>query len=221
MNYRIKRGDQEFGPYTLAEVRQYASEGRIIPTDLLMSENVVNWTPVSEVMGDLALPLAAGTEGASGGFLSGSPAGALSFPPPPDLHWVLVLLVGLLTCGVFIMVWMFVHAIWAKKIHRENKALWLLVIYLIAVFTAAALNAVSAVMEVPELGGLAALVNLGGGICAIVAYFKIKGSMESRFGGPPLHLRMNGILTFFFNVFYIQYHLSRISRWQKTRVVPA
>jgi hypothetical protein len=33
-------------------------------------------------------------------------------------------------------------------------------------------------------------------------------------------LHLNGVLTFFFNVYYFQYHYNRINEWHKTGVFP-
>ena len=55
MNYRIKRGEQEFGPYSLAELKQYLAEGRVVPTDLARSEGMDDWAPVQSVIGDIGL----------------------------------------------------------------------------------------------------------------------------------------------------------------------
>ncbi len=32
MEYQIQRGDQKFGPYSLAELQQYVQEGRVLLT---------------------------------------------------------------------------------------------------------------------------------------------------------------------------------------------
>jgi hypothetical protein len=34
-------------------------------------------------------------------------------------------------------------------------------------------------------------------------------------------LRLSGAMVFFFNVFYFQYHFSRIAKWKKTGVLKA
>ena len=56
MNYTIKRGDQEFGPYSLADLKRYVTEGRIAPTDLAKSEGMDDWAFVSQVTGTMEVP---------------------------------------------------------------------------------------------------------------------------------------------------------------------
>jgi hypothetical protein len=37
----------------------------------------------------------------------------------------------------------------------------------------------------------------------------------------PIQLSLSGALTFFFGVFYLQYHMSRIAHWKKTGILSA
>jgi len=226
MNYRIKRGEQEFGPYSLAELKQYLGEGRIVPTDLALSEGMEAWTPVSQVIGDVGLAQAApALVGPSGAFATGASPGLPAVPPPPGLHWALILLLAVVTCGIFSLVWMFIQANWARKIDRQNKSMLLFVVYLVAALGAGFVGGVVGAlgMEAGALQGVelvTGIVNLAAIVCLFIGYFKIKGSMEDAFGGPPLHLRMSGVMTFFFNVFYIQYHFTRINELYTKGMAP-
>ena len=220
MNYRIKRGDQEFGPYSLAELKQYLAEGRVVPTDLARSEGMDDWAPVQTVIGDIGLaqPPAAPPTGTLGLFGTGDAATLPAVPPPPGLHWALVLLLAVVTCGIFSIIWLFVQANWARKIDPRNKALYLLLVYLAGAFTAGGLNAFAEARGAEGPALFAGVINLAGIVCLIVGYFRIKDAMEAIFGGAPLYLQMSGVLTFLFNVFYIQYHLTRISELYKRGV---
>src|SRR5450759_5510755 len=113
MKYYIQRQLNEYGPYTLADLQRYVAQGSISLTDLTRSEGMTEWTPVSQVMGDIPIPVPVqtGTPGAlvyrsgtvyggSGTVHDGSSPGygaqAISSfantPVPPDFHWALVLL---------------------------------------------------------------------------------------------------------------------------------
>jgi hypothetical protein len=37
----------------------------------------------------------------------------------------------------------------------------------------------------------------------------------------PINLQLSGAMTFFFGIFYLQYHMSRIARWKRTGVLAA
>jgi hypothetical protein len=54
----------------------------------------------------------------------------------------------------------------------------------------------------------------------IVAEFQIKSDLEGYYNThEPIYLRLNGVMTFFFAVWYFQHHLSRIAQWKKTGVL--
>src|SRR5215470_9913512 len=136
MKYYVKRGINEYGPYTLADLQRYVAQGNIVLTDLARSEGMTDWAPVSQILGTIAVPVPppatpaaaagpaySGTPAASAGTVySGAPAAtpgygavpgygvapaATAAPVPPDFHWALVLLIGVLTCGLFTYVWLF------------------------------------------------------------------------------------------------------------------
>ena len=59
MNYFISRNDQQYGPYTLADLQRYVASGSILVTDLTHSEGMTEWIPVSQVIGNIPVPVAA------------------------------------------------------------------------------------------------------------------------------------------------------------------
>lgn len=54
MMFMIKRGDQEFGPYSGTDIRQYLSSGNIVETDLVRAEGSDRWLTVQEILGGKA-----------------------------------------------------------------------------------------------------------------------------------------------------------------------
>jgi hypothetical protein len=59
MNYFISRDDQEYGPYTLADLQRYVAAGSILVTDLTRSEGMNEWVAVSQVIGNIPVPVVA------------------------------------------------------------------------------------------------------------------------------------------------------------------
>jgi len=59
MNYFISRNDQEYGPYTLADVQRYVAAGSILVMDMTRSEGMTEWVPVSQVIGNIPVPVVA------------------------------------------------------------------------------------------------------------------------------------------------------------------
>ena len=97
MNYFITRDGQQYGPYSLADLQRYVASGNILLTDLARSEGMSEPLPVSQIIGAIPVPQAQ---------TSASPGiNAPIYPDPPNLHWGLVLLFSLLSCGLFSAAW--------------------------------------------------------------------------------------------------------------------
>ena len=136
------------------------------------------------------------------------------YPPPPSLHWGIVLLLSILTCGLFGLAWLFVQAIWVKKVHPASKALVYLGVALglsiaAAPFTASANGSLNALGTIP---------NFAYAVLWLVAVFSMKYSIEEHYNvAEPLGLKLGGVKTFFFSVYYFQYHFTRIIKLKRSR----
>jgi len=53
MNYHVIRDDQEFGPYSLADLQQYVAQGSILPTDHARSEGMEQTVEVQQIIGNI------------------------------------------------------------------------------------------------------------------------------------------------------------------------
>src|SRR5580704_8635081 len=142
MKYFIKRGEDNFGPYSLTEVQEYVQSGRVIATDLAQSEGMPNWVPVSQILGNIPATAVA----------PAAPAAVYATVPlvdlPPNLHWGLLLLLDLITRQLFNIIWAFVLANWARKLSGDNKPM-----VLVAMYPAALLAAIFGGMIVGATGG--------------------------------------------------------------------
>lgn len=56
MNITIARGDQQYGPYTLDEVKRYLASGHLSYSDLAFREGGTQWLPLSTILGVAPLP---------------------------------------------------------------------------------------------------------------------------------------------------------------------
>src|SRR5579859_2081412 len=56
MKYYIQRQLNEYGPYTLADLQRYVAQGSISLSDMTRSEGMTEWTPVSQVIGNIPIP---------------------------------------------------------------------------------------------------------------------------------------------------------------------
>lgn len=202
MTYYISRNGETSGPYSLIDLQRYVASGEILPGDLARGEGMQNWVPLSQILGGTA---------------AAAPVPAMAYPAPPDLHWALVLLFGIVTCGIFAWVWMFLEANYVSKIDRENKSTML---YAIGLSCFLFFGFVHRLQPMSGAGLMAFAIHLGGVALMIVGHFKMKASLEDHFNRvEPIHLRLSGVMTFFFNVIYFQYHFDRINRWRRTGVL--
>ena len=214
MNYMVKRGEESFGPYTLAELQKYFQEGRVLPGDLAQSEGMTEWVPVSQILGDIPVPALTPTGPAV-------PAQE-PVPLPPNLHWGILLVLVLISRQLFNWIWVFVLANWARRLSGNNKAMVLVAMYP-AGFIAGMLGGAMIVglgMDRNMIVLFSSVFVLGGLIAYIFGIFKIREAMEDYYNSREnIGLTLSGVMTFFFSSIYLQYHVNRIVRWKKTGIL--
>jgi hypothetical protein len=214
-NYTLATGGHQYGPFTIEQLRDHYSKGSIKPTDLVWCPGMATWSEVQDVLSAGAapgapLPLDAERSHALPALdvevphapppsASVSRGEEVAYPMPPSLHWVFVLLLTVLTLGIFGVVWMFVHARWVRRIDPTCNALFLLAVGI-------------PLQIVFELNGHGLLGALLGAVATTWAYFSMRSVVEDRFG-----MALSGIMTFFFNLLYLQYHLTGIAEAEYVR----
>ena len=50
MSIHIRRGEEQFGPYTPEQVATYLADGNLLPTDLAWKADVGAWVSVTEMV---------------------------------------------------------------------------------------------------------------------------------------------------------------------------
>jgi hypothetical protein len=133
-----------------------------------------------------------------------------AFPAPPRLHWARVLVLSIVTLGVFGRVWMVVQAYWVKRVTRWEGAFWWCLVY--ALYSPVWFGVVFGGPMMTALGqpdaalwfssAIGPLRWLGFGLYLAAAY-----SLRSVLQEEPINIPLNGGMTFFFSVTYFQYHL--------------
>lgn len=155
-------------------------------------------------------------------------APAVAGPVPPDFHWALVLLIGMF-CSIFSLVWIFVEAAFVKKIKPDSNHLAFIITGVALQFGTVmvcyigfiAVVATSRSNELPP-GAIVLLCLfivgvLGGAVVHIIGNFKMRAAMVEYYNTvEPINLRLSPVMTFFFPLFYFQYHFSRIAAWKRT-----
>jgi hypothetical protein len=208
MEYFVKRGDQRFGPYSLSDLQHYVQSGDVTLEDWTQSEGMADWVPVSHVLGNIPAMAFAG-----GGTAAAIAPQTQLVPLPPNLHWSIVLILGLITRQLFNLVWALLQGNWARKLSGDNKPLVLVAMYP-AGMVAGLLTIV--LFHFAALGGL---FIIAGAIIYIVGMFSIKAAMEEYYNSTEnIGLQMSSVMTFFFSTVYIQNRINAIARWKKTGV---
>ena len=214
MEYQIQRGDQKFGPYSLAELQQYVQEGRVLLTDLAQSEGMADWVPVSQILGNIPIPAPAQVL---------APPAQNIIPLPPNLHWGIVLaimIVGRLVGVVLILfmwVWSLILANWARRLVNNNIAMVLVAMYPAGFVAGIFAIGAGAAAANQAFTGLGIAFIIAGAIAYVVGIFKIRAAMEGYYNSTEnIALSLSGVMTFFFSIIYLQYHINRIAQWKKT-----
>ena len=199
MTYRIARGAQVFGPYAADEVYRLLTAGSIAPTDLAQAEGMQGWRPLGEL------------------FPAPQIGTALLYPDPPDLPWWVALLLGILTGGLFFVIWDIVEAAWMRRVAERSAALALY--FVVAILYVLRLPQAWHIVAYNAFNGPAVVVTplgqslgLAGLALAIAARFVFRNELLGHFNGPePIGLRLNAFWTLLFGGLYFQFHFNRIN----------
>jgi hypothetical protein len=221
MTYQVSRNGQLYGPYTLEDLRRYVAAGNVLPGDMAKSEDMPEWATVAEVLGmPVAAPPvyaapAAGYAAAPAGY--GAPVAGAVFQDPPNLNWGLELLLGFLTCGLFVVVWNLVIASWAKRVEPASKALLFYIIATVLILMNFG-SSWGAVIEISRhqpyhQNVIGSLITIVCWVIRLIARFSLRDTLEQHFNGPePLGVRFNPVLVFFFGGIYMQYKLNEVNQ---------
>jgi hypothetical protein len=218
MTYYIYRAGQQSGPYSFADLQNLLASGQLSPQDYARTQDSESWVLVSQIVAaPTAPPPVPPPPGyAAAGVYGAAPVSAAGnfYPIPPNFHWALVLLLSLVTCGLFPWVWLFVEANFAKRIDRSSNAILFYILALICLVFGGAASGASHHQGIEGLGSLV------GFVLALIGHYNIRSSLETHYNREEnIGLRLSGVMVFFFNVFYFQYHFTRIAKWRRTGVL--
>ncbi len=241
----VGQNGEQFGPYSEADVRRWIGEGKFARDALVWRNGMTDWAPLGDLFPAVnepppplpprslpppnrPLPPAFTAPGAmSGESFSAYPESETTaasthrptLPPPPALHWGLVLLFTMLTFGIFGVVWPFIQANWVRKIDSHSRAslfiglaLASLVIGYVCYF-AGAFAVASGHFGLLALGGM---LLLGYWVLYLTAYFSMAGSLRRNLPAYGLPVAIGGVTLFFFNMYYLQGQLSWVARCKNT-----
>jgi hypothetical protein len=134
-------------------------------------------------------------------------------PGPPRLHWARVLILSVLTKGLFGAVWMLVQANWSRSVHGKSRAFVFSIVYLalmpaliffgfFAGLIVAYLHVNAEVVQQAAAGAMLAIL-----IVMLAAYYLAVFSLKGELQDEPIGIPLGAVMTFFFGSTYFQYHL--------------
>ncbi|WP_353069766.1 DUF4339 domain-containing protein [Tunturibacter empetritectus] len=216
MTYQVSRNGQMYGPYTLEDLQRYVASGNVLPTDMAKSDAMPDWVPVAQLVGAAVVPTAA----AYAAPVAYPQAGG-AYPDPPNLNWVLELLLGFLTCTFFVVVWNLVIAAWANKVQPASKALMFYIIatVLVVLNLGGSWGVVISMShhQQPHQNFVGGFIGIASWVARLIARFTLRDTLEQHFNSAePLGLRLNPVMTFFFGGIYFQYKLNEINQLKQT-----
>jgi len=145
-------------------------------------------------------------------------------PVPPDMNWVVVLVLCIVTFGLFGLIWMIRQAFFVKKIDPSSNAVPFAVcasicLMIYGVFSAAAGLVAGVNPDSDSVGifeGFAKIfAPLGGLFCILMVVRMIKSLTWYYNNVEPIGLRLNTLAALVFGSLYFQYHFSNIAAWKK------
>lgn len=229
----IAEHGERSGPFPVDDVRQWMTEGRYDAQTLAWRNGMPEWAPLYSLFPER--PAAAApppqppqpqpaavfdtADRPSATHVLDEPTSAyrpheesadIDLPPAPSMHWGVVLLLGIVTLGIFTLVWPFIQASWVRKIDSDSKAtLWLgLGVGCLVVGEGFSIGNPGSVLGV--------LLTLAYVVLFIAAYFGMAGSIRRTLAQHGLPVEIGGVTLFFFNTLYLQGQLRWISHWQQT-----
>lgn len=216
----IGRGGQKYGPYEEAVLRRWVQEGKVEPDVLAWRTGMAEWVPLATLLPGMDVPPPMPPPSAGwaprgfsaredGGF---APDPRATFQTPPSLHWFVVLLLTMVTGGIFGWIWMFVQASWVGKIDKRSKAIALFILALVSYLIGFSLTT----QKTPATSLAALLIMLGAIIVIYVGIFSMADSMKREAARRGLNLRIGGVTLFFLNMYYLQGIMTWLARWKET-----
>lgn len=142
-----------------------------------------------------------------------------AYPVPPNMHWLIVLILSAFTYGLGGLVWGFKQAFFVKKLDPGSKGVQYLSLAAIAMVIQVALYFILVRSSPDGYSALwmVSLTNVVIIVFALLGIFGMRKSLHHHYNTvEPIGLRLGGIMTFFFSILYFQYHFSRIAKWKKT-----
>ncbi len=205
MEYQLARDGHTFGPYTRPEVEERLANGHILPTDIARTEGMDEWLPIATLF-----PAAAPTPVPGPGGLP------QAFPDAPNLHWIALAVLEVVTVNCFSILWDLYQSLWMKRVNPRSTALWYY-LALAAVFALKAPQSYHTMLynlglglpTVEPFGNLLLVLTF---VLAVASRLVLRRELLAHYNrAEPIGLSLSWLLTLLFGGIYFQYHLNRLN----------
>ncbi len=135
-------------------------------------------------------------------------------PAPPELHWLAVLGLTIVTFGLFLYIWCIVLGVWANKAQRSPVTLLLYLAGIILLIAEVAYTAGATAGSFESSMG--SLIRLAGAAPLIFANFRVKDLIidySTSVAGPWVSL--NGVFVFLFGPIYLPFKITEVRSYLK------
>lgn len=135
-----------------------------------------------------------------------------AFPAPPRLHWGWVLVLSIVTFGIFGVLWMVVVGWWVRKVTHCAAAFWWPLAYTLVLPVAVLLGVAGVVAARMGADPIAVQTYTAAAsdvmrLASVVLYFVAAFGLRQELEAAPIDIPLSGVMTFFFAPYYFQYHL--------------
>ena len=134
---------------------------------------------------------------------------------------MLILVLGVVTCGIFFAVNDFIQAAWLNRIRPGNKVMLYYIVGWVAYLLRSAM--VFGTMHTGMSAGpgvVSGLVGVVGFVFIILARFTMRTELERHYNTvEPIGLRLGPFMTFFFGGLYFAYHFNKINEVRRAMMV--
>jgi hypothetical protein len=134
--------------------------------------------------------------------LPGPHGAPTALPAPPSLHWAVVLILSILTLGIFFMIWWGVQAFWVKRLTGCSRPLiWFCFACLFHIFLM--INPISSVIPFAVFA---------------FGWFSLKKYVVLHYRSvEPINLEIDSWKTLLGNIFYLQARFGQIAEMKRAQ----
>ncbi len=214
MEYRIQRQGQIYGPYTEAEVRQYLAAGNIVETDLARTPDMKKFRPLQKVLPKEKKPVK--TNLRVEGFRT-------DISSPPDIPWILALILEVSTSFTFFLAWDVVEAVW---LYRVRPSALRPLVYSAVAGALVGIEAPAIVSEVKHValsrafigGTLATLLVVFATVLRILGRLSMRSELLAHYNETEaVGLELSKWKTLLLGGLYFQFHFNRINELKRVQ----